>query len=320
MTKSTRDFYHKYNFIPALLLIIFLCMILSGCQDSGSASSTSVEKISSQTMQSKFDKIEYPTAPGTLTEGNDLVSLDCSNLSEGYLGVLYKGSCSKVKLQIVGSNETIYTYNLPTNQVYLPLTSGDGSYKITVFENVKDDQYSTAFSTTVNASIKDPLLPFIYSNMYVDYADAPNTVSMADDLQKECTSDLEYIGKVYHYIIENISYDEEEAKNVAFDYLPVLDEVLSTKKGICFDYAALMAGMLRAQGIPTRMEVGYAGEAYHAWISTYIEDIGWIDKIIQFDGHNWSLMDPTFASSQNNSKAIQKFIGDGNNYNTLYTY
>ena len=83
--------------------------------------------------------------------------------------------------------------------------------------------------------------------------------------------------------------------------------------------SALMAAMLRSQGIPTRLHVGYAGDAYHAWINVYIEDIGWIDGIIQFDGKDWSLMDPTFAANKN-SKNTQDFIGDGNNYNTLYTY
>ena len=30
-----------------------------------------------------------------------------------------------------------------------------------------------------------------------------------------------------------------------------------TKKGICLDYSSLIASMLRTQGIPTRMEIGY---------------------------------------------------------------
>ena len=50
------------------------------------------------------------------------------------------------------------------------------------------------------------------------------------------------------------------------------------EKGICFDYAALMTAMLRSQGIPTKLEIGYSGEVYHAWISTYIDEIGWVDK------------------------------------------
>ena len=45
-----------------------------------------------------------------------------------------------------------------------------------------------------------------------------------------------------------------------------------------------MTAMLRSQGIPSKLEVGYAGESLHAWINTYIDEIGWVDKIIRFDG------------------------------------
>ena len=80
-----------------------------------------------------------------------------------------------------------------------------------------------------------------------------------------------------------------------------------------------MASMLRSQRIPTRLEIGYSGESYHAWISTYIAEIGWINGIIEFDGRSWILMDPTFAASSS-EKALKKFIGDGTNYITEYVY
>lgn len=72
--------------------------------------------------------------------------------------------------------------------------------------------------------------------------------------------------------------------------------------------------MLRSQGIPTRLEIGHSGEVYHAWISVYIEDKGWIDKIIEFSGDSWTRMDPTFASGNDNNKKILEYIGDGSNY------
>ena len=105
-------------------------------------------------------------------------------------------------------------------------------------------------------------------------------------------------------------------------YLPQVDEVLETRKGICLDYSSLMASMLRTQGIPTRMEIGYAGTAYHAWISCYLKEIGWVNGIIQFDGKNWSMMDPTFTSTSNekSDKKLKEFIGDGSNYKTIYMY
>ena len=50
--------------------------------------------------------------------------------------------------------------------------------------------------------------------------------------------------------------------------------LLEKKSGICFDYAALMTGMLRSQGVPCKLVVGYAGTVYHAWISVWTAEHG----------------------------------------------
>ena len=79
-------------------------------------------------------------------------------------------------------------------------------------------------------------------------------------------------------------------------------------------------GMLRSQGIPCKLVVGYAGTAYHAWISVWSEETGWVDGVIYFNGTSWHRMDPTFASSGKGSKAIMAYIGDGKNYSAKYFY
>ena len=91
------------------------------------------------------------------------------------------------------------------------------------------------------------------------------------------------------------------------------------KTGICFDYASLMTALLRTQKIPTKLVVGYSGTAYHAWISVWTEEEGWIDGVIFFDGSVWHRMDPTFASSGAGDPEIQEFILNGN-YTVKYLY
>ena len=120
-------------------------------------------------------------------------------------------------------------------------------------------------------------------------------------------------------MITHVSYDWDEAENVQSGYIPDVDEVLSTGKGICVDFSALMAAMLRSQRIPTRVEVGYAGDVYHAWVSTYIEDVGWVNGIIRFDGTDWSLMDATLATTES-ERVYRNFISDASNYKALYLY
>ena len=140
------------------------------------------------------------------------------------------------------------------------------------------------------------------------------------DLCVNAKTDTDKLKAIYSWIVSNVSYDYDKASSVKSGYLPSVDSTLSEKKGICFDYAALMTGMLRSQGIPCKLVVGYAGTVYHAWVNVYIEGTGWIANAIFFDGENWTLMDPTFASSGHSSASIMKYIGDGSNYTSKYAY
>ena len=56
---------------------------------------------------------------------------------------------------------------------------------------------------------------------------------------------------------------------------------------------------------------------YHAWLSTYIKNVGWINGIIEFDGSSWNLLDPTYAST---SSSPQDFISKKSDYITKYVY
>lgn len=260
-----------------------------------------------------------PTASGVTVYSNALAAIDASNASEGYIMVNYKGTNPKVKLQITGANGVTYTYNLHGGYETFPLSSGDGSYKVAVYENVTGNQYSTALSQTIKVTITNVFGPNLYPNQYVNFNMGSQVVSEAMQLAQSCNTDLEVVTKVYNYVTSNISYDHNKAANVQSGYTSNVDEILLSGTGICLDYAAVMASMLRSQNIPTRLEVGYAGSAYHAWISTYITDIGWVNGIIEFDGANWSLMDPTFAANSSET-ALKNFIGNGSNYKTKYIY
>ena len=164
------------------------------------------------------------------------------------------------------------------------------------------------------------LSPFLMANQFVDYTSSTKCVKKASSLCKNVSGEMKKVKKVYDWTIKTFKYDKAKAKTVQSGYLPNLDTVYKNKKGICFDYAATMTAMLRSQGIPTKLVIGYAGSAYHAWISVYSEKDGWIDNVIYFDGEKWNLMDPTFASSSNSSPSVMKFIGNGKNYTAKYAY
>ena len=253
----------------------------------------------------------------------DIVRLDASHASDGYILVTYKGTNEKVKFQIQAPDGITYTYLVSEtgSAIVYPLTGGNGDYLFTLFESVdvEENLYAIVFTQTANVQLSDEFLPFLTPNVYVWFTPGSPSVAAGMELAKNCHTDLEVIGEIYKHVTGTISYDTEKAADVTYGYIPNPDQTLELKKGICFDYASLMATMLRSQRIPTKLEVGYAGEVYHAWISCYVEEIGWVDGIIQFDGEHWSLMDPTLAAN-NDSKAVEAYIGDGSKYTVKYTY
>jgi transglutaminase-like putative cysteine protease len=82
-----------------------------------------------------------------------------------------------------------------------------------------------------------------------------------------------------------------------FDFMPgattastPLADALRKRQGVCQDYAQVMIGCLRAQGLAARYVSGYietlpspgqaklvGADASHAWCSLFVPDMGWID-------------------------------------------
>ena len=193
---------------------------------------------------------------------------------------------------------------------------GNGTYTIGIFENISTNQYSQACSETIEVKLEDENLPFLYPNEYVSYTRNSPVIRLSNQITEGSGDELEKVEKVFDYVTSTIDYDYELAENIPLEYIPDIEQVLKEKTGICFDYASVMSAMLRIQGIPTRLVIGYAGDVYHAWISVYVEDKGWVDGIIRFDGESWTLMDPTTAASS----GLTDEITDDSLYNALYYY
>ena len=269
--------------------------------------------------------IEKPSVPRAVASGEQEsrcadVVVDYSHTDEGYVMASWLTETNrKLKLRIKGPRTT-YTYNLPTEGwSVFPLSEGDGSYQVTVHRNTGGTKYAVVHSVRFDVKLKDEFAPFLRPNQYVNYENQPNTLEMSAQLCEGLTEPLDKVAAVYDFVVGEFTYDYEKAATVKSGYLPVLDTVLEEKKGICFDYAALMSAMLRLQQIPCKLVVGYAGSTYHAWISVWTEESGWIDGIIFFDGESWKRMDPTFASTGEQSPEILDFIENGT-YTVKYVY
>ena len=81
------------------------------------------------------------------------------------------------------------------------------------------------------------------------------------------------------------------ALHEAFDYVPghtdadsPIERILETGRGVCQDYAHVMASILRGWGIPCRYVSGYLGPEEegaargesHAWVECWFPEVGWL--------------------------------------------
>ena len=229
--------------------------------------------------------VPLPEASGEVVFEENGVTVDASHTEDGYLMV--KGFPSEVRLKVqVTLGEETYTYDLNQEEEYevYPLQMGNGTYRVQVFQQVEGTSYSPVYYTEVEVEMPDTDRVYLYPSQYVWYTNDKNAVKLSYDLCVDLTSDAEKVQRIYDYIVGLLSYDHEKAATVQKGYLPDVDATLRERKGICFDYSALFAAMLRAQDIPVRLAIGYVqpDNIYHAWNQVYL------------DGE-WVWMDATFG-------------------------
>ena len=306
--------------ISALLLCLFLfCLLIvfpaTGCGQNGRSGSSEEPPVFSPL------KVLVPEAPGTDTIGYSPLILDISNISQGYLTAVSDSNGTTKNIQLSADNGVVYSYFVSSGEsAVIPFTSGSGTYQVSCYEQVNGSQYAALFAQALEVSLENEFLPFLYPNQYVNFTPDSEACKLALSLLAEDATEQESIDTVFQYVTQHVTYDEDKAATVETGYLPDIDETLSTGKGICFDYAALMTAMLRSQGIPTKLEIGYSGDIYHAWISTWLNEKGWVDNIIQFDGKSWELMDLTLAANSDNKEDVKEYIGNGEHYVLQYSY
>ena len=243
-------------------------------------------------QETEKPKLLLPEASGTIVYTGAGVEIDASHTDQGYIMVRCEPSKMRLKARIATSAQTYY-YDLPGGEEYgvFPLQMGDGAYSIRVMEQVEDDLYAVRYGTEIEVRLADETIPFLYPNQYVWYDGSTNAVFEAQSLAGQLTDDKQIADNFYRYVVKHMTYDTQKAATVPSGYLPDADESLTSGKGICFDYAALLAVMLRSRGIPTRMLIGTVTpeNLYHSWNSVYINgEWVWMDPTLDGTGHRES--------------------------------
>ena len=302
MTNIIRLFF-IFDIIDAMkrlikILISILCILpLIGCEKT--VDEDALKEYPESKAYTKSDVLDTKFSQNNILSDGSVALVDYSQSNLGYLGIqLINDPGVKVKLLLEKDGKK-YTFDIDsTKMVAVPLSMGNGTYSLKVAQNIEGTSYAVIAAMDIPVSIDDDLLPYLYPNQVVDYHKKSKVVDISMEIVNGDTNDLERIYHIFRYVLENLDYDDEKAEAVKNTYvLPNLDETISCKKGICFDYAALMAALCRVQHIPCRVIVGATDIEYHAWCEIYLENEGWINPKLYFDASTWSLVDPTFADS-----------------------
>lgn len=262
-----------------------------------------------------FFRNEYGTGANIVTAPDGAVSIDVGSCPQGVVLVKVNTPPDDKRWKgIIRGPSGTYQYDLLQRGSWegVPLQLGTGAYTLTVYEQVSGTSYTPRMAHTFNVALASSLSPYLTSSIIVSFSSSSPSTSRAASLVSGKATQVARIEAIYLWVVQNISYDRVLAASITSGtiktYIPNPDTTMSTRKGICYDYAALMAAMLRSQGIPTRLIMGQVPQGYHAWNEVYIAGTGWVViasfNYAQVDGSAWVMFDSTFAAGGMSSQTI----------------
>ena len=214
--------------------------------------------------------LKIPEATGKKVQKDGKMTIDASNMSEGYIMVKAKKTDKKLRVRVsTAGAKLLYWLNGNGEYEVFPLQFGSGKYKVELFEHVKGKDYSKEGTVKLSAKMKDELSCFLYPNQYVNYNANTACVKYADELCKDMKDQGEIYKAVCTYVLQNFIYDYIKSVSVQSmsQQMPDIDYCWNNRMGICQDLSAMTCAMLRSQGIPARLMIGTVGaNTYHAWV------------------------------------------------------
>lgn len=213
----------------------------------------------------------WPEATGAFVQTQGGLTIDASNAALGY--VMAKGAAGNEYKMRVSKDGAQLMYDLDASGEYqsFPLQLGSGKYSFELFRQVKGNKYAQEGSISLPVELNTEYAAFLLPNQYVDYDQNTEAVQVSDEICSGLETDAEKLQAVRDYIVSNYTYDFDKAKTITAGVLPSIDYLFEKKMGICQDIAATAACMLRVQGIPTQLVIGYANKYYHAWNNVLID-------------------------------------------------
>lgn len=214
-----------------------------------------------------------------------IVKVNCTSSNGGRL---------KVRIE-KGSGK--YTYDLTSGTLEsFPLQMGNGEYKVTVLENSGGDKYQIVGASKVTAQMADEKVVYLGSVQNVKWTPQNQSIQYGFSLTKGNTAIIDKAKTLYNYMVGGTyRYDYNKLASLPSTYLPSIDRTYQEKTGICYDFSALFAAMLRSQGIYAKLVTGYTpnAEGFHAWNEVYDEG-----------SKTWLIIDTTYDLQVISKKSV----------------
>jgi hypothetical protein len=237
--------------------------------------------------------------------------IDDTQLNKGIVSVSYKSDTVKIIKVMITKDTGKYVYNLSSDGTVdsFPLQMGNGDYKVSILENVGGTKYAYVTTKTVKLNLTDSNIVFLNSIQNVEWNNESLAVKKDLEIIGTDTNVNNKLANVYKYVIDYFTYDYDKIKTLTTSYFPQIDPIYSAKKGICYDYSAILASMKRSEGLPTKLIKGYTKnvDGYHAWNEVYI------------DG-KWQIIDSTYDSVMYHAKAKYSMFKNAADYQKVNEY
>lgn len=219
-----------------------------------------------------YSRSIWPQASGEKTYRKNDLTLDVSHMADGYIMAKSAPTSRKLKLRI-SRGDTIFTYDLNGAGDYevFPLQLGSGSYTCSLYKNIKSNKYSKEAELSFKANLTEEYAAFLCPSQYVNYTPDSPAVMQAAEICAGLETDAQKLEAIRQFMVKGFTYDYVRALTTPGSYLGDVDGCFETRMGLCQDLAAIAACMLRSQGIPTQLVIGYADEIYHAWNHVLID-------------------------------------------------
>jgi len=174
---------------------------------------------------------------------------------------------------IIEKGDTQYIYNAVSDIEYFPLQMGSGKYNVSIMGSNDGRRFRLISEDSFNVTLEENAV-FLSASQTVNWDEESKVAIVANDLIKEAKTNQEKLEIIHTYVINNVRYDYAKAQALPKGYIPSPVSTLDEGFGICYDFASLLASMLRSVDIPTKLVKGYSSytPVYHAWNEVLIEE------------------------------------------------